>query len=102
GKVALQRGPLVYCIEQADNGAGLQHVILPEDAELTLSFNNELAGGVSTIEAVCLLADADAWQHDLYASDTSLTNQAKKLTFIPYYTWANRGEGEMMVWVRES
>lgn len=101
GKVALQRGPIVYCIEQADNGTELQHVRLPENAKLELAFNSELANGVYTIEATGLTADSDSWSHDLYAANTSLALKEKKLTFIPYYTWANRGEGEMMVWVKE-
>jgi len=101
GKVALQRGPIVYCIEQADNGTDLQHVRLPETSELKLSFNSELAGGVYTIEATGLTADVSSWSDDLYAANASLGLKEKKLTFIPYYTWANRGEGEMMVWVKE-
>lgn len=101
GKVALQRGPLVYCIEQADNGPDLQHVRLPDNAELKLAYNSELANGVYTIEATGFSVDMEAWQHDLYAANTSLPLKEKKLTFIPYYTWANRGEGEMMVWVKE-
>jgi len=101
GKVALQRGPIVYCVEEADNGSNLQHVRLPQGAELELTFNEQLAGGVVTIEADAMIEDTDAWSDDLYAANVELRQKAKKLTFIPYYTWANRGEGEMMVWVKE-
>lgn len=101
GKVALQRGPIVYCIEEADNGGNLQHVRLPKNAELKLAFNDELAGGVVTIEADGLIEEASDWSDELYAANAELQQKPKKLTFIPYYTWANRGEGEMMVWVKE-
>jgi len=101
GKVALQRGPIVYCIEEADNGKLLQQVKLPSDAELTLKFNDALADGVYTIQTNGVTIDADSWPNQLYAADTTISETPIALTFIPYYTWANRGEGEMMVWVNE-
>lgn len=101
GKVALQRGPIVYCIEQADNGKNLHQLSLPSDAALELVFNDALANGVYTIEATGLSSEIESWGNQLYAENVEPLYKEQKLTFIPYYTWANRGEGEMMVWVKE-
>jgi DUF1680 family protein len=101
GKVALQRGPLVYCIEEADNGAQLQELLLPQDAELDLSFNNELIGGIQVIKADALRLQFEQWGSQLYRTNTEAALAPAKVTFIPYYAWANRGQGEMAVWVKE-
>lgn len=102
GKVALQRGPLVYCIEQADNGKQLHLISLPSDAPLNISYNKSLANGVVTIETTALTMKTDLKQDQLFGDDIKTEYESRPLTFIPYYTWANRGEGEMMVWVKES
>ncbi|WP_141500463.1 glycoside hydrolase family 127 protein [Paenibacillus luteus] len=101
GKVALQRGPLVYCIEEADNGAQLQELLLPQDAKLDLSFNNELIGGIQVIKADALRLQFEQWGSQLYRTNTEAVLEPAKVTFIPYYAWANRGQGEMAVWVKE-
>ncbi|WP_139993711.1 glycoside hydrolase family 127 protein [Paenibacillus paridis] len=101
GKVALQRGPLVYCIEEADNGAQLQELLLPQDAELDLSFNDELIGGIQVIKADALRLQFEQWGSQLYRTNTEAALESAKVTFIPYYAWANRGQGEMAVWVKE-
>lgn len=101
GKVALQRGPLVYCAEEADNGQGIQQIVLPSRAELHVSFDAALAGGLNRITADALKLDYAEWGHSLYRSDVSVTLKPARATFIPYYAWANRGKGEMAVWVKE-
>ena len=101
GKVALQRGPLVYCLEQADNGANLHELALPKTAELTVRRETELLGGVVTIEAAAERQDEAAWTGGLYSPQPPSATRPAALKFIPYYAWANRGEGEMTVWVRE-
>lgn len=101
GKVALQRGPLVYCVEQADNGALLSQLQLPQEADLSLSYNNELLGGVSVIKAEALRMQYPDWDSQLYRSDSAIQLEPVTATFIPYYSWANRGKGEMAVWVKE-
>lgn len=102
GKVALQRGPLVYCLEQADNGANLHEIVLPANAKLEAKFENGLLGGAVAITAQGLRQDAAKWPGGLYSSEAVPALQEAKVTFIPYYAWANRGEGEMSVWVRET
>lgn len=98
GRVALQRGPLVYCLEQVDNGARLDELLLPREAEIAARFDPALLGGTVVLEAEArrLIAANDA----LY-STASPTTEPAKLTAVPYALWANRGEGEMSVWIHE-
>jgi hypothetical protein len=75
GRVALQRGPIVYCLEWPDNpGASVRNTVLTEGEQLTAQFEPDLLNGVETIKAGHLKA-------------------------IPYYAWANRGKGDMEVWI---
>jgi DUF1680 family protein len=101
GKVALQRGPLVYCLEEADNGAMLQQIELTPDFEPELVHAEQVAGGIRTIQATVRKVDKQAWGDALYRTDSKQTYTPFEATFIPYYAWANRGKGEMTVWVRE-
>lgn len=98
GRVALQRGPLVFCVEEADNGAQLDQLLLPRDAEVTARFEPEMLGGTVVLEADArrLAATDEA----LYSTAEPQTQPAK-LTAVPYALWANRGEGEMSVWIHE-
>ena len=57
GMVALQRGPLVYCLEQVDNPTPLQHIYLPQDADLTAQFDPDLLGGMVSIHGPALAVD---------------------------------------------
>ncbi|KRE41165.1 glycoside hydrolase family 127 protein [Paenibacillus sp. Soil522] len=101
GKVALQRGPLVYCVEEADNGPQLQQLLLPQDAKLEASFDEQLVGGIEVIKAQGLKLQYEQWGTQLYRSNAEAALEPTSLTFIPYYAWANRGKGEMAVWVKE-
>ncbi|GHC51338.1 glycoside hydrolase family 127 protein [Neogemmobacter tilapiae] len=97
GRVALRRGPLVYCLEQIDQTLPLSRLRLPRTATLSARFAPDLLGGISLIEAEGLgLVDSPA----LY-SDTPPTETPAKLTAVPYYIWCNRGANAMQVWVRE-
>lgn len=101
GKVALQRGPLVYCAEEADNGPQLQQLLLPQDAKLETAFDEQLVGGTQVIKAEGLKLEFGQWGTQLYRSNADAALEPASLTFIPYYAWANRGKGEMAVWVKE-
>lgn len=101
GKVALQRGPLVYCLEEADQGPHLHEIILPRSAALRDTWAKELLGGVVTVEAEGIRLSEQGWQGGLYSSAAHPSEEQVALKFIPYYAWANRGEGEMTVWLRE-
>ncbi len=98
GRVALQRGPLVYCLEQCDHTAPLQHVYLPHDAELSSRFDPDLLGGVVTLTGQAVAAETADWNEMFYRSQSpTLTPCA--ITAIPYYAWDNRQPGQMQVWL---
>ncbi len=99
GKVAVQRGPLVFCLEEADNGKDLHRALLPRDAGFQEEFRPDLLGGVEVL--TCTGLEEEGETEALYTSRPPRLEKERKLTFIPYYAWANRGEGEMAVWVRD-
>ena len=98
GKVALQRGPIVYCLEQADNGAELADIVIPRNAKLTAEHRPRLLGGVTVIRGRAKRR-VTRKGGGLYQRQRS-TMKAVDLTAVPYCTWANRRPGEMIVWVR--
>jgi DUF1680 family protein len=79
GRVAIERGPLVYCAEGIDNGGRARTLVLPADAELVAEYRKDLLGGIMVIRAK--------------------GPAASPFTAIPYYAWSNRGDGEMSVWL---
>jgi DUF1680 family protein len=91
-RVALQRGPLVYCVEGADNNGQAWNIILPDNAALETSFQQNLLEGVQVIQfnAPSLQVSADG---------QSVKSETKKVTAIPYYAWCNRGQNPMHVWL---
>lgn len=101
GKVAIQRGPLVYCLEEADNEAGLYQFMLPMGSELHVQEDPSLFGGVHVVTAEGRKEKFTEWGESLYKRNTGTETEPASLKFIPYYAWANRGLGEMRVWVRE-
>ncbi len=100
GRVAVMRGPLVFCLEQADNGELLSGIWLDADSPLEERWNGNKLGGVMEITArgARLMPQPDSAPY----LDAPPEKTPAELTFIPYYAWANRGEGEMTVWVREN
>lgn len=103
GKVALQRGPLVYCLEEADNGAELHNLSLPAESTFSVFEGKGLFSHKMLIQAEGFAQRAvesttqPLWQYDRAPG----TRQPQTLTFIPWFSWANRGEGEMRIWVDE-
>jgi hypothetical protein len=102
GKVALMRGPIVYCMEEADNGKNLHLLALGENPQITETATDEFGQDMITlsVEGKRRIENMDE-DHQLYHTYRKPSYEDVKLKFIPYYTWANRGEGEMQVWVRE-
>ncbi|MGB9893181.1 MAG: glycoside hydrolase family 127 protein [Candidatus Saccharicenans sp.] len=88
GRVAVERGPIVFCAEGKDNGGTALDLALPDSAKLQQWFRNDLLGGVSVVSGSGLVVDAKG-------------NEIRKqnLFLIPYCTWANRGAWEMAVWL---
>ncbi len=99
GRVALQRGPVIYCLEGTDNGNALETWQLPSEAPLSVAFAPDLLGGVVVITGEA--RKMASWDGiDLY-HDEPPAAQSVALTAVPYYAWDNRGEGDLLVWVRE-
>ncbi len=96
-KTALRRGPFIYCLEEADNGAGLHKLSVCVDSK-----PEELMLNIAGTDVVALRIAGKRRK----ASDMALYGSLKKpeyeeveLIYVPYYAWNNRGEGEMSVWV---
>ncbi|MBT3378843.1 MAG: glycoside hydrolase family 127 protein [Lentisphaerae bacterium] len=99
GRVALQRGPILYCLEEADNGKDLYDVLLPTDAELTAATSGSPFEGVPIITGPAKRRDTATWSDQLYRpAGTPLVET--EITAIPYFLWANRGIGEMITWIQ--
>jgi len=104
GSVAIERGPLVYCLEQCDQEPSINvlDVQIDEAAPLQTAWRADLLGGVMVVEARGSMPDVDSWHDRLYRpaadQDTSFS-QPVRLTAVPYHLWANREPGPMRVWI---
>jgi DUF1680 family protein len=102
GRTALRRGPLIYCLEAADNpGSDLSLVQLPREAPLTAEKRDELFDGAVLLTAEGREPDATRWNDALYSSEPP-PMRATGLTALPYFLWANREPGAMRVWIAET
>jgi len=94
GRVALQRGPIMYCAEWVDNNGKAANIVMPVNTQLQASFNPDLLNGIevlkATVPAVVIEDNGEA-----------IKTQNQNFMAIPYYAWANRGKGEMMMWFPE-
>ena len=89
-KTANERGPIVYCLEWTDNDGQVLNSVVEDDIQFTPKYEERLNGIVS------LYADAKSVQID---KNDNVQVVDKKINAIPYYAWANRGNGEMAVWL---
>jgi len=99
GCIALQRGPLVYCLEAVDHTVPLHRIVLPKAAELVSHFEPGLLGSIVVITGTAQAADDADWEGMLYRSWPA-TAYPCTITAIPYYAWDNRTPGEMQVWLQ--
>lgn len=100
--VAIQRGPLVYCLEQVDHKADLMAVQVDEYAPLETTWTPDLLGGVMVITAAGYLLNTQDWTQQLYRpleTVHDLKRQPIPLKAVPYYLWGNRGADVMRVWI---
>ncbi|HEY6955497.1 MAG TPA: glycoside hydrolase family 127 protein [Flavisolibacter sp.] len=91
GKVAVERGPLVYCAEWVDNGGKTSNIVMPTGAKFTSELKPGLLNGVEVVKTTSPVVEINK-------EGTSVATVNKEITLIPYYAWANRGAGEMMIW----
>ena len=99
GKVAITRGPLVYCLEEVDNGANLSAITVDTEKELR-SEVDETRNGYVVVKAHGKRLCEEQWKDGLYSSQ-KLQKKDVELLAVPYFYWNNRGMGEMEVWIRE-
>jgi len=101
GRVALQRGPLVYCAEQVDHDQPLALLALPPGAAVRAERTPSLLGGVVRLVADAVAFEPDPVEGALYReSKAPRPPRPATLTAVPYGTWDNRAAGPMKVWVR--
>ncbi len=91
-RIALQRGPLIYCVEGADNKEGVWNIIVPANTSFTTTAYKILDEPVVALQAIVPSAFPDV-------NGTSVVIKNRKITAIPYYCWANRGPNQMQVWL---
>jgi hypothetical protein len=102
GRVTIERGPLVYCLEAADNAiAPLDRIELPLDAKWQASHEPELLGGVTVLRAKAQVMDA-SWGNGLYVRAKPVKRKTVEIVAVPYCVWDNRAPGEMRVWLRSA
>ncbi len=95
GRVALERGPIVFCAEWPDNPNGkVRNLMLPDQQPLTATFEPSLLNGVETVAGRAFSVSRSA--------DGSLVKTEQDFKAVPYFAWANRGKGEMAVWLADS
>lgn len=103
GRVALQRGPLIYCLEAADNKGAVRNLVIPPDAVLKAEHRANLLGGVTVITGSALALHRAPWPETLYLPATAVPGVTTvEFTAIPYFANANREPGEMQVWIAET
>ncbi len=91
GKIAVERGPIVYCAEWPDNDFNIFSIILNKKPVFKVESKKDLLFGINTIQT-----DAQSLSYD---TQGKLVTKDVKLTMIPYYAWAHRGSGDMAVWL---
>jgi DUF1680 family protein len=94
GKVALQRGPIIYCAEWKDNDGRAANLVMPDAATFTTEFKADMLNGVEVIKSTVPAVVVDA-------NGVNVQTKQQPFVAIPYYAWANRGKGEMMIWFPE-
>jgi len=104
GRIALQRGPVVYCMEGVDNaGVGLEQIALDpaQTAAFSVSYQPDLLGGVTMLRGPAQAITEAGWDnHTLYRRNQPSSVAPVEVVAIPYAAWDNRTPGEMRVWFR--
>jgi DUF1680 family protein len=103
GRLAMQRGPLVYALEQIDQGgAALSDIFVRTNGPSASEVRKDLLGGVTVIKAPGQVAERSLGEEPLYEALSSAVTRPKRpvtLTFVPYYAIGNRDPTPMEVWV---
>lgn len=100
GKTAIMKGPLVYCLEEVDNGENLASLYVDTKQNLDVKYDENLLGGTETIEFKGRKIIENGWGEELYGQKAP-EFQDVQLKAVPYCYWGNRQTGEMSVWMKE-
>ena len=101
GRVAMMKGPLVYCLEEVDNGANLASIYVDTNQEIKEVYEPDLLGGTVTLLCKGKRISSKNWgDQELYGNKQVIFEDIN-LKAVPYYSWANRKTGEMTVWLKE-
>lgn len=101
GRVAIMKGPLVYCFEEIDNGSNLSACFVDTRQPITETYCEDMLGGTTVLKVMGRKISQAGWSSDELYKDTEVTWEQKELTAIPYCYWGNRKPGEMLVWIKE-
>lgn len=101
GKTALVKGPLVYCLEETDNGENLPAIFVDTKQEVREMFEPELLGGVTTLRFKGKKLNVDTWKDGALYDSREMAFEEVDLKAVPYHCWDNRKTGEMLVWMKE-
>jgi DUF1680 family protein len=104
-RVALARGPLIYCVEQADNpGFDVWNLMLLPNLKITVEWVPNLLNGIVVLKGKALAAEKEKVEGQLYQPEDNISLITRQVDFtaIPYYAWANREPGPMTAWIRTS
>lgn len=99
GKVAVQRGPLVYCLEEVDNGPNLAAIALSDKPDFTAVYTRDFFNGAVMVKGKAFRTSEEEWGNELYRS-FERREVEQEIIAVPYYLWGNRKPGEMLVWLR--
>jgi len=91
GRIAVERGPIVYCIEGADHEGKVLNLYLPDESQLSAQHRSAVLGGVTVLMTQGRVVDR--------SPDGAIVERSIDLTLIPYYAWCHRGANEMQVWI---
>lgn len=100
-KVAVVKGPLVYCVEEADNGENLSSVMVNTDQKIEETYDDELLEGCSVLHITGKKISEKGWNEGILYQNRKVELEDVKLTLVPYCYWGNRENGEMLVWMKE-
>ena len=101
GRVALERGPIVYCVESIDVGVPVSSVVLPRSQEFLAVYEKQMFGGTTTIRGEAAHVADSQWERQLYGFG-SPSMEPIPFKAVPYAVWGNRDATEMAVWLREA
>ncbi len=99
GQVAVQRGPIIYCLESQDlEKVRIDDVVIPANAKFDIVETKIDGSCIVALETEAICRNADSWEKTLYR-ELNTKKKTTKIRLVPYYAWGNRGKGEMSVWI---